>query len=896
MREARWVNRFHFAWNDTPFYDPIDTHYQLRDEHFLHALPAEQRALFERFGLWWSYRHNPNLPMQGWKIHVSATYDNAREVFRQTASYLIRHGIDFKVALDMNILELLNSKAASRGSSGKFITIYPQTDAEFAQTLRDLEPLLQSFEGPYILSDMRYRDAKCLYFRYGQFQSEHRLDAMGRKHPMIRHPDGQLIPDDRAAQFSMPDWVTWPIADWHPSDDVSDGDVLLGQRFCITEAVSFSNSGGVYKAQDTHDGDRTVIVKEARPHANFNARLRYHAVDILNREWQFLNLLSDAGVSPRPVAMFDEWEHRFLVEEYVTGADIRKVLFDHNPLVRPRVTLRDSRAYLKIFLTLFANMARAIQEVHARGIVLGDLTANNFIIHEADLTVTLIDLEGCRLVSPQDAAHGHLERTVDLYTPGFRHAKRWNVDPTFEDDLFGLASIMGYFVFTIAAMAYLRQDTFEVYRAHFEALGWPDDIHDLILRLSRNEATLRDVIRLHEQQDRLVNEVRVIPRTSRSRQPRRVQHDRVTDLHATRDALKSFLMSSADLNLSTLFPSDPFAHVTNPLSFGFGASGTLHALADSGEVIPAEWIRWLRDRALKLPDQDVAAGFMNGLAGLSWTLRRLGDEEAADTLLDRAHARALADGDYTLYYGLAGVGLTHLNAHLVTRSERHLRRAVACADELLTQARQDHAGLHWTNEFTPDAPFTGLGYGQSGVALFLLRLHQLTRTDRYLQAGQRALAWDVSRGVKWRGGVLFEEAGTREPYLEVGSAGVAKVMLRYGERAAVQPLLRAIHANFTVMPGYLFGHAGLIDTMLDAAVHLNDPRCYTVAMEQYDHLRRVFMFTPPGVNPGTQLAVPGDGLLRCACDFGTGVAGVLHVAQRLIDRRSDSLLLDEVSR
>ena len=104
MRDERWVNRFLFTWNDTLFYDPLDVYYRPRRDDFLSTLDEEVRSRLVRAGLWWSYRHNPILPSQGWKIHVSATQRNMHDVAAGVLNYLIKRCIDFKIAIDVNNL------------------------------------------------------------------------------------------------------------------------------------------------------------------------------------------------------------------------------------------------------------------------------------------------------------------------------------------------------------------------------------------------------------------------------------------------------------------------------------------------------------------------------------------------------------------------------------------------------------------------------------------------------------------------------------------------------------------------------------------------------------------------------------------------------------------------
>ncbi|MER5414493.1 hypothetical protein [Streptomyces virginiae] len=303
MRNERWVYRFLFAWNDTLFFDPLDVFYEPNADHFLAAFDERVRARFVRSGIWWSFRHNQNLPAQGWKIHISSSHRHVREVATSVIGHLTEREIDFKIALDLNIFEMLNSKAISRGSGGKLVTVYPRDDDEFRTCLADLARLLKGVEGAYVLSDLRYRDNKALYFRYGQFLDTHTVDVLGRRRPRILGPDGP-VPDDRRPGHAQPSWVPWPFDDWRPADEDAEDDGLLGGRFRVTGAIQFSNSGGVYTAEDTADDDRPVLLKEARPHTNINPRQDHDAVDILGREWMFLNRLADTGAYPAPIATF----------------------------------------------------------------------------------------------------------------------------------------------------------------------------------------------------------------------------------------------------------------------------------------------------------------------------------------------------------------------------------------------------------------------------------------------------------------------------------------------------------------------------------------------------------------------------------------------------------------
>ena len=186
--------------------------------------------------------------------------------------------------------------------------------------------------------------------------------------------------------------------------------------------------------------------------------------------------------------------------------------------------------------------------------------------------------------------------------------------------------------------------------------------------------------------------------------------------------------------------------------------------------------------------------------------------------------------------------------------------------------------------------------------MFLLRMYQITQDSSYLQLGRDALAWEMANSESLsNGAIMFRHGNTLEPYVEVGSAGVAKVLLRYGDLDSARALLRGLDIDYSVLPGYSFGMAGVADTMLDAAAILGDSSYRDIALKQLDYLRRIYLFEPasasrfrgrtgrphwlfPAKAAALRLDLP-DRLRRCTC--------VLHRAH--VGGTAD-FLLDEVAR
>lgn len=112
-------------------------------------------------------------------------------------------------------------------------------------------------------------------------------------------------------------------------------------------------------------------------------------------------------------------------------------------------------------------------------------------------------------------------------------------------------------------------------------------------------------------------------------------------------------------------------------------------------------------------------------------------------------------------------------------------------------------------------------------------------------------------------------------------------------------MLNDLYRKYSVLPGYLFGVSGVIDTLLDAYLLTGDPSYLRKLRRPLEGLQKLHLFRPkdscyaiPSNKIPAGMAVPGEGLLRVACDFGMGCAGVVRVLHRLIVLDGADLMLD----
>ncbi|HEX7289161.1 MAG TPA: membrane translocator, partial [Candidatus Angelobacter sp.] len=595
LRDVRHLDKFLYILNDGLFYEPAEEQYEALPDYIdiVTALVRECGGDWTtaRQGFWFHvHPRQADVPMQGWKVHVSAVVRNGALILKRAAKIALANNVPFKFALDKNVLSTMSSKRWPRGGSGKFITMYPSDRCCFENLLEQLYTELRDDEGPYILSDKRYKDCRVLYYRFGGMAVNTRLEVTGLRTPVLVSPEGEAVPDVRTPYFAPPIWETDPF----PSKTAESQEPTLNAgRYRVKKALAFSNSGGVYLAEDRLTGAE-VIIKEARALTVIDDRGN-DAIHRLKKELKILEVLGDTGVTPRPVDSFQEWENFFLVEEYVDGIDVRDLMLSESPVLRAAPSLEESSQYYETFKKTFINLANAVRQLHEHGVVFGDLSPVNIKTDRSTCAVRLIDCEV--------AFRPAFDESTYLYTPGFRNvlSLRSNAQG-FADDLYSLAAVMMYALFPVAVFSSLREDLFDtVLETVLADIGWSQtEVGNIIRGLSRNEMSCARACELLERPVKIVKPY---------------FHEEV-DAGACRkisEELGSFLLSNMRADgESGLFPADPFAHQTNHLSLGFGACGVLYSLNKCGFEVPRAARDWLEQELDKAKPERLPPGIFTG--------------------------------------------------------------------------------------------------------------------------------------------------------------------------------------------------------------------------------------------------------------------------------------------
>ncbi|MGI8553296.1 MAG: protein kinase domain-containing protein [Dehalococcoidia bacterium] len=139
-------------------------------------------------------------PDQGWKLHVSATPLSALDVLEQTLPILLDEGVRFKVVGTRQGLLNLNTGIFGPAQIGKFITIYPSSDAQAVRLAAALDAATGGLRGPRVPSDRPFPPGSLVHYRYGAFRQRPELGPV-----VDGFPGGILSRSWRGGVFQVTD-------------------------------------------------------------------------------------------------------------------------------------------------------------------------------------------------------------------------------------------------------------------------------------------------------------------------------------------------------------------------------------------------------------------------------------------------------------------------------------------------------------------------------------------------------------------------------------------------------------------------------------------------------------------------------------------------------------------
>lgn len=771
-----------------------------------------------------------DLPDQGWKIHVSATPEHSAQIADLIYRYCIDNDIHFKVLHSPKQLFLFNSKNWPRSASGKFAALYPSTQSRFEEILVELDALLRGFKGPYILSDLRFREGP-LFVRYGAFRDMIEVDENGSEYRAVYSPEGSAVPDSRLPYFSKPDFVTLPTileeTSQEPSEPASSG---VTNRFDVRSAVKFSNAGGLYLAEDVKT-KKIIRLREARPLAGLDAGGK-DAVHRLENEKTILQALASEASIPQLVTHYHAWEHAFLASEYIEGETLLDELVKRYPFVHPKPDPLELTEYLAWAGDVYAKLEAAINRIHQLGVFIGDLHPSNIII------------------TPSGAVF-----FVDFENSGF-------LRDAFEECGLGAE---GFYVRGCASGAELDQNSL---RRTLLMLLCP--MVPMLNIDGAKEASLwgaaADLLRpfpeVHSQ----------IPQNIREHLPQLSEGSYTTkpiDWQNFRTQLANGIVSRInDRNDLGEFEKGAHGSQIPDCSLAYGDAGLIYALGLSKTAIPEALLRSTIHRL----ENNVGlsgTGAFEGPLGVAIALLQSGHEQIAFNEFERSMKEELPKS-LDVFSGLSGHILAFLHAAKKLESKRLEQYGLDLGQNLLSRLSQYPE--------VSDLAGAGILRGASGLAVALINIHDLTGNLDYLTMAKTMIELDIAKGHFLEDGAFHILEGKRNlPYYDQGSAGLGIAINRFSRFEKIElfqkienGIRKSLSIPFVMQSGLFQGQAGFITTASELDCDQSVDDCVK-SLARY------------AIDYHGSLAFPGVGLSRISDNFANGAAGVLFALSTKLD-------------
>ncbi len=835
---------------------------------------------------------NHQMKLQGWKIHISGTTVTAIELLSRIVPLLIEKRVAFKFCSDLKMVALSTNKNWYRTAAGKVLTIYPESTGKFVDLIQRCYDLTRDLAGPYILTDRPYKDSRVVFYRYGGHRYLYRLDAQGRRVSIIRSPLGQKVPDERKPLLHVPLWEKDPFEPTprtiqpatHPREIL-----LRNGRYKVNGALTYSAVGGIYTAIDTSTAE--VIIREARPFLNYS-------IDVLKKEARILQKLESTGVAPRFVDLFEEGGHWFLVQERLRAESLWGYAMGFT--LGKEASRNPAELFRRIRDTI-CELSRGLQLVHDKQIILRDLTKTNvlFTQDKGQESVKFIDYEFSYEIESS-------EPPVPGFTAGYGSPQqKENQLPQFTDDYYALgALILDSVAFTAAGLDLNRAGTLLAFRQTLDDLGLPHVLAELVESLTNPDPATRYTPTMVERklldadaakETCALDPIMVGQNGSRANAAAAAVIAR--ELQSTLDGITRYIFKTLDYSRDDrLWPASPQVFLTNPVSIRFGAAGIAFYLLQVAGEVPGDVVDWILKRATPT---NSPPGLYSGLAGVAVFLLHAGFRREAVNVLKSASDAARNFEIPGLYDGASGWGLANLHFWLATGESAYLYEAVNVGEHLMRSVKSLDGNIAWeSNEKFP----VGLGFGPSGIGLFLLYLYLAQGNAEYLALAKQAVLSDIAAGV-WLDERVYHHdyhkaasTAPKSPHMRYGSGGVGTAALRVyavtGEepfRSFSQSCADTVSSRYTNKLWQDWGLSGFGELLLDSARFLRNERYLQKAYYIAEGLLPYRMFREDGV------AFPGSELMKISCDFGLGSAGIGMFLHRLLHPELHRfLLLDEL--
>lgn len=197
----------------------------------------------------------------------------------------------------------------------------------------------------------------------------------------------------------------------------------LGGRYKVINQLGVGGFSQTFLAEDLHlPGHPLCVVKQFKPQVVDPVQLQT-ASRLFDTEAKVLYQLGEHPQIPRLLAHFEEEQEFYLVQEFVEGQPLAKLLTGQ-PWSEPRV------------LALLQDLLHVLVFVHQQSVIHRDIKPSNLICRNQDQRIVLIDFGAVKQVSTQltESSTGLL--TVSIGTQGYMPMEQLSGNPRFSSDIY----------------------------------------------------------------------------------------------------------------------------------------------------------------------------------------------------------------------------------------------------------------------------------------------------------------------------------------------------------------------------------------------------------------------------------------------------------------------------
>lgn len=150
-----------------------------------------------------------------------------------------------------------------------------------------------------------------------------------------------------------------------------------------------------------------MILKEGRQKAGIDGNGK-DGFERNKKEYYTLKRLKKIEGVINVYEYFTAWQHNYIVEDFHDGRNLTEFISQEFPFTYSK---NKSTQYIEKCILIINQLIRIIEEIHKKGVAMGDLSLNNIMLSDDDLRVTLIDFEAA--TSPGNKFN------PSIATPGF---------------------------------------------------------------------------------------------------------------------------------------------------------------------------------------------------------------------------------------------------------------------------------------------------------------------------------------------------------------------------------------------------------------------------------------------------------------------------------------------